>query len=88
MKKLIVFSMVAAFVAGCTPSEQRVASGALIGGGAGALVGAAATGTVEGAAVGAAVGAAGGAVIARLTDRPGQCLYRDEFGREYVARCP
>lgn len=88
MNKHIVFSIVAAFLAGCTPSEQRVATGAAIGGGAGAIIGAAATGTAGGALAGAAIGAASGAVIARLTDRPGYCLYRDQYGREYVARCP
>ena len=88
MKHVILAASLLALVTACTQSEQRVATGAGIGAVGGAIIGAAATGTVEGAAVGAAIGAGTGAVVAALTDRPGYCVWRDQYGREYVDRCP
>lgn len=60
--------------------------GAVVGGAGGAAIGAATTGTGQGALVGGAVGAAAGALIGRATE-PGKCVYRDAYGREYVAAC-
>ena len=40
-----------------------------------------------GAAVGAAVGMATGAIINGTRNQNGQCLYRDNYGREYYAPC-
>lgn len=83
--KRILFSMgLLAMVAGCTATER----GATIGGATGAAVGAAvADDTLTGAVVGGAVGAAAGALIGQASE-PGQCYYRDQYGRRYVARCP
>ncbi len=88
MKRFLLAASILMLAAACTQSEQRVATGAGIGAVGGAIIGAAASGSVEGAAVGAAIGAGTGAVVAALTDRPGYCVYRDQFGREYVDRCP
>lgn len=60
--------------------------GAVIGGASGAAIGAATTGDAGGALVGGAVGAAAGALIGRATE-PGKCVYRDAYGREYIANC-
>ncbi|WP_299818925.1 YMGG-like glycine zipper-containing protein [uncultured Roseibium sp.] len=60
--------------------------GAVIGGASGAAVGAAVSGSTQGALVGGAVGAAAGALVGRATE-PGKCVYRDAYGREYVANC-
>ena len=75
-------------LAACTQYEQRVATGAGLGAGAGAIVGAAVTGDVEGALVGAAVGGATGAVLGAVTDQPGKCYARDQYGRTIIIDCP
>ncbi len=41
---------------------------------------------LRGAVIGAGVGAVAGTLIGR-TSTPGNCLYRDAAGRQYVARC-
>ncbi len=65
---------------------QQHAKSAVIGGASGAAIGAATTGKAGGALVGGAVGAAAGALVGRATE-PGKCIYRDSYGREYVAAC-
>lgn len=86
----IVFSaLVALTVAGCasqTEQQQRATTGALIGGAGGALVGQAIGGNTGATLVGAAVGAGAGAMIGAATT-PGQCRFRDQYGRIYEARC-
>lgn len=67
MKKLALAALAALSIAACTPQQERVATGAGLGGGAGALIGAIAAGTPEGALAGAAIGAVGGAIIADVT---------------------
>jgi osmotically inducible lipoprotein OsmB len=67
MKKLIVIALATLAIAACTPREQRVATGAGIGGAGGALIGGLASGTAGGALAGAAIGAVGGAVVADVT---------------------
>jgi hypothetical protein len=67
----------------CTPAER----GATVGGVTGAAVGGAVTGDVAGAAVGGAVGATAGALIGNA-NAPGQCYYRDRYGRRYIDDCP
>ncbi len=66
MKKVLVLTLVAAFlVVGCsgmTYTQQRVISGGAIGAGSGALIGWAAGSPAVGAGVGAGVGALGGLV--------------------------
>lgn len=84
MKKAIMLLMVGLTVAGCTATER----GAGIGAGAGAVIGGLATGNVRGAAVGAAIGGLSGAVIGSVSEQPGQCYYRDRYGRRYVDSCP
>ncbi|WAC26950.1 hypothetical protein [Ancylobacter sp. SL191] len=64
--KIAAFSIMALAVAGCTTTERRAGTGALIGGGAGAVIGGIAGGGT-GAAVGAAIGAGTGAVIGAAT---------------------
>ncbi|CDM62374.1 MULTISPECIES: YMGG-like glycine zipper-containing protein [Rhizobium] len=84
MRQIVISLLAAAAVVGCTPTEQ----GAGIGAATGAVVGGVATGNVRGAAIGAAVGGAAGAVIGNVAGQPGQCYYRDAYGRRYVAACP
>jgi predicted small secreted protein len=85
MKRLSILLLLAgATITGCTPTQQ----GAGIGAASGAVIGGVATGNVRGAAVGAAIGGAAGAVIGNVAGQPGQCYYRDRYGRRYVANCP
>jgi hypothetical protein len=87
MKKLIVVSALALSLAGCANARQdRMAGGALIGGGAGALIGGLATHTAGGAVAGGLIGAAVGALIADAT-RPGWCYYYTQSGRRRYVRC-
>lgn len=85
MKRTSLLLLLAALsVAGCTPTER----GAGIGAASGAIIGGAITGNVRGAAVGAAIGGVTGAVIGNVAGRPGQCYYRDRYGRRYIDTCP
>lgn len=84
MKKAIILVLAGLAVAGCTQTEK----GAGIGAASGAIIGGIATGNVRGAAVGAAVGGVAGAIIGRVNEQPGQCYYRDRYGRRYVDNCP
>jgi hypothetical protein len=84
MKKLVMMMLVGAALASCTATEK----GAGIGAASGAIIGGAVTGNVRGAAVGAAIGGVSGAVIGRVSEQPGQCYYRDRYGRRYVDDCP
>ncbi|PKA42566.1 YMGG-like glycine zipper-containing protein [Rhizobium sullae] len=84
MKKVIAFALIGLSIASCTPTEQ----GAGIGAASGAVIGGVATGNVRGAAVGAAIGGVTGAVIGRVSEQPGQCYYRDRYGRRYIDDCP
>ena len=84
MKKLLVLALVGLSIASCTPTEQ----GAGIGAASGALIGGAVTGNVRGAAVGGAIGGLTGALIGSVAEQPGQCYYRDRYGRRYIDACP
>jgi hypothetical protein len=84
MKKALIMLMVGASLASCTATEQ----GAGIGAASGAIIGGVATGNVRGAAVGAAVGGVAGALIGNVSEQPGQCYYRDRYGRRYIDDCP
>lgn len=84
MKKVLALVLIGLSVASCTQTEK----GAAIGAGAGAIIGGAITGDVRGAAVGAAIGGVSGAVIGHVSEQPGQCYYRDRYGRRYVDNCP
>ena len=88
MRKALVVIAMALTLAGCAGSrrvDDRVASGALIGGGAGALIGGLAGHTAGAALAGGLIGAAAGAIIADAT-RPGWCYYWRHHRRHYV-RC-
>ncbi|MEX1663215.1 YMGG-like glycine zipper-containing protein [uncultured Thioclava sp.] len=68
-----------------TPQNQSAATGAA----AGAVLGAAVSkdgDRIKGAALGAAAGGVAGALIGQA-NQPGQCRYRDAYGREYIAPC-
>ena len=67
MKRLVLVALATLALAACTPRQERVATGAGLGGAGGALIGGLASGTPEGALAGAAIGAVGGAVIADVT---------------------
>jgi hypothetical protein len=84
MKKAIVLVLLALSVASCTQTEKGAGIGAV----SGAIIGGAITGDVRGAAVGAAIGGVSGAVIGHVTEQPGQCYYRDRYGRRYIDDCP
>ena len=62
-------------LAGCTQTQQRTGTGALIGAGAGAAIGGV-TGGARGAATGAAIGAGAGA-IAGASTAPRNCVRAD-----------
>ena len=83
MKKIIIALAATMAIAGCTTTEQNVAGGAVVGAAGGGL----ATGRVGGALAGAVIGGAAAGLIGRATQR-GECRYRDERGRIYIARCP
>ncbi|MGE7369659.1 glycine zipper domain-containing protein [Neorhizobium sp. NPDC001467] len=84
MKKLMVLALAGLSLAGCTQTER----GAGIGAASGAVIGGLATGNVRGAAVGGAIGGVAGAVIGNVSEQPGQCYYRDRYGRRYIDSCP
>ena len=82
MKKIVLAALLALGVGACSQTEERTATGAVVGGAAGAAVGGLATGRAEGALAGGAIGAAGGAIIGNATAPQRQC-YRDVYGRRY-----
>ncbi len=84
MKKAIVLLLVGLSVASCTQTEKGAGIGAV----SGAIIGGAVTGNVRGAAVGAAIGGVSGAVIGSGAEQPGQCYYRERYGRRYIDSCP
>lgn len=84
MKKALVLLVAGLTLASCTQTER----GATIGAGTGAVIGGLATGDVRGAAVGAAIGGVSGALIGSVAEQPGQCYYRDRYGRRYIDDCP
>jgi len=86
MTRLVLSTLAAVALlaaAGCTTTEKRAGTGAVVGAGTGALVAAATGNNVAG---GALIGGAAGALIGAATT-PGQCRYRDAYGRVYEAAC-
>lgn len=72
-------------LAACTPAEQNAALGAV----GGAAVGAAVSSDEDrekGAAVGAVVGIVGSQLLGPAPSR-GDCYYRDQYGRRFIAPC-
>lgn len=89
MKNTVISTLAAVCLlaaAGCTTTEKRAGTGAVVGAGTGALVAAATGSGTRGVATGALIGGAAGALIGAATT-PGQCRYRDAVGRVYEAAC-
>ena len=84
MKKALILLARGLMATGCTQTEPGAGRGA----GTGAVIGGLATGDARGAAVGAAIGGVSGAVIGSVAEQPGQCYYRDRYGRRYIDDCP
>ena len=80
MYKSIAVVIAGLMVTGCTQTER----GAAVGATSGAIIGGVLSNNVRGAALGAAIGGVLGAVAAQ----PGQCYYRDRYGRKYIDDCP
>lgn len=72
MKKTVILMAMGLAMAGCTQTQQRTGTGALLGAGAGAAIGGV-TGGATGAATGAAIGAGAGA-IAGASTAPRNCV--------------
>jgi hypothetical protein len=86
MRKVLIVAAMALALAGCeTARQDRVAGGALIGGGGGALIGGLATRSAGGALAGGLIGAAAGAIIADSTS--GRCYYITRSGNRRYVRC-
>ncbi|MBS7540442.1 YMGG-like glycine zipper-containing protein [Ancylobacter lacus] len=85
MLKILAIAVLALSVAGCTTTQRRAGTGALIGGGAGAVIGGIAGGGT-GAAWGAGIGAATGAAVGALT-APKECWGRDRYGNKVRVSC-
>jgi hypothetical protein len=88
MRKVPLVVAMGLALVGCAGSsrvDDRVAGGALIGGGTGALIGGLAGQTAGAALAGGLIGAAAGAIVADAT-RPGWCYYWRHHRRHYV-RC-
>jgi hypothetical protein len=88
LKNIALAGAAALTLAACTAHENRVATGGALGAGAGAITGALITGKTEGALLGAAAGGIAGAIIGHVTDRPGYCYARDQYGQTVVIQCP
>ena len=80
MYKAILVLIAGLTVTGCTQTERGAALGAT----SGAIIGGVISNDVRGAAIGAAIGGTLGAVAAQ----PGQCYYRDRYGRRFIDDCP
>jgi hypothetical protein len=89
MRRLVLVIAMAASVAGCAGSTRgdRVAGGALIGGGTGAVIGGVASGTVGGAVAGGVLGAAAGGLIGAATTPAEPCYVRTRSGRLRAVAC-
>jgi hypothetical protein len=85
IRKIAIIGVAALSLAACT---QREVTGGVLGGAAGAAIGAAVGGDLEGAVIGGAIGAAAGTILGRVTERPGYCYARDQYGQTVVVQCP
>jgi outer membrane lipoprotein SlyB len=82
---LLALPLLPLALAACTPAEQNAALGAV----GGAAVGAAVSSDEDrekGAAVGAVVGIVGSQLLGPAPSR-GDCYYRDQYGRRFIAPC-
>ena len=76
MIKVIAVILAGLTLASCTQTER----GATLGAASGAVIGGVLGNNVRSAALGAAIGGVLGAVAAQ----PGQCYYKDEYGRKFI----
>jgi len=85
MKPIFLVLPLVIATSGCIANDPSAVGGGL----AGAAIGAAVSDDgdrVEGAVIGAGIGALAGHLIGRAST-PGDCVYQDQYGRRYVARC-
>jgi len=84
MKRYLLIVPMALSLAACETQDQTTLASTA----AGAAIGAAVTNhnPVQGAAIGGIVGL-GAATLLRPANTPGQCVYRDYYGRRYIAAC-
>ena len=85
-RSLYILPLLALPLAACQTTEQNAALGALGGAAVGAAVSSDSDRT-KGALVGAAVGAVAGATLLGPAPNRGQCYYRDQQGRQFIAAC-
>ncbi len=81
----LLLPVIPMLLSACTPAEQSATVGAL----GGAAVGAAVSShsdKAKGALIGAAVGIAASQLLGPAST-PGDCLYQDQYGTQYVAPC-
>jgi surface antigen len=81
---LILASVFALSLSGCTTTEQTAIGGAA----AGALIGQVAGKDTKATLIGAGIGAVSGAVIGKSMEKQGYCQYRNNQGAIYEAPCP
>ncbi len=87
MHKIITIAFMTFALAGCqTYQQQRVGTGALIGGATGAAIGGITGGSGSSALVGGLIGAAAGGVIGAATT-PKKCYVRTPSGKLQRVRC-
>ena len=88
-KSILAITLASTAALGACASNPQVAQDAAIGAAGGAAIGAVVPGVsvLQGAAVGAAIGGVSGALIGRVAEQPGQCYYRDRYGRRYIDDC-
>lgn len=90
--KFLLLSAAIFVVTACEPMNNRndtTAQNAAIGAAAGAAIGAAVAdddNRVEGAVIGGTLGAVTATLIGR-SSTPGECIYRDSYGRKILAPC-
>lgn len=83
--KLVLVPLLALPLAACQTPEQNAVAGALAGAAVGAAVSSDSDRT-QGALIGAAVGVAASTLIGPAS-QPGQCYYRDQYGKRFIAAC-
>jgi di/tricarboxylate transporter len=86
--QILMLPAVILMIAGCQPTttSQTATTGALTGAALGAAV-ADDDERIEGALIGGTVGAIAGTLIGQ-SSTPGNCVYRDAYNRQFIARCP
>lgn len=85
MKTFTLMIPLVAFTAACGTPEQSAMAGAVTGAALGAAV-SDSDDREKGALIGAAAGLTAGVLIGN-SSKPGDCIYRDAYGRRYIAPC-